>query len=134
MDSRLAKMQREAQTLLDDETLEHVGVLFEAVALYEEREKKYKGLWKEGGVADSLRHITSKSARVHAIGEGRTDLDDALDLINYTVFLIRNFRAGRLNTTQYQLIVATEDIKEGELVVFDFELGTVTPKREEEIL
>src|SRR3989304_10094615 len=107
---------------LDHETAEHVAVLLEAVALYEEREKKYRGLWKEYGVADSHHHIVSKTSRLRMAYTGQADIDDALDLINYTVFLVRNFRAGRLNTTQYQLIVATEDIKEGELVVFDFEL------------
>lgn len=82
-------------------------VLHEALQLFMARnEGKYHDLWKAYGAEDSLQHMKSKLARTKqnfqdtlASDAGALDIDDALDLINYTVFYIRNVLAGRFLST-----------------------------------
>ncbi len=69
----------------------HVG----AMNIFIERNTRYSDLWKKYGVKDSLSHMRSKLARTEHSYEAQgklfsTDLDDAYDLINYTVFCVRN--------------------------------------------
>lgn len=69
-------------------------VLGEAYKVFTERNKKYKDLWKEYGAEDSALHIRSKLMRLTTTTV-ETEEDDGLDLINYAVFWIRNWRDGR---------------------------------------
>ena len=78
---------------------EQLLVLQEAFEKFQERNKKYKDLWKKGGWRDSAHHIRSKSERiVHLLSEPSDDSDaelfieDAIDLINYAAFFVRNVR------------------------------------------
>lgn len=79
---------------------EHTDVLNEALKLYEQREQKYHGLWKEVGASDNSTLAKHKIERVKMATNGGVTpedyIDDALDVINYAVFWIRNVRAGRL--------------------------------------
>lgn len=107
---------------LDDNEREQLAVYMEAFETFQEREKKYHSLWMQHGAADSHHHVTSKAARTQFYLEGVEDESDPIDLINYTVFLIRNVRAGRFtNTTdrpkrQVQaLINSLEQLSEEEL-------------------
>jgi len=72
---------------------EQLTVLVECLKIFDERNSKYKDLWKEVGQDDNLHHMKHKVARVDMMfRSGETDVDDALDLINYAVFFIRNGR------------------------------------------
>lgn len=83
-------------------TVEQMDVFREALELFEQRNNSddgYSDLWKEYGWEDSLVHMRSKLRRVEQRFRNLTsqDLDDALDLLNYTVFFIRNVRAANPN-------------------------------------
>ena len=78
-------------------------VYLEAMGVFQKRSTMYGDLWREYGVEDNLSHMRSKVARadrvLRARGEGgearisESDLvDSPLDLINYSVFFIRNVR------------------------------------------
>lgn len=91
---------RRSEFGITDNEWEQLGIYFEAFRLFMEREAKYRSLWKRYGAADSYQHMNSKMARSQFLLEGLTDdQDDPLDLINYTVFFLRNLRAGRLTNT-----------------------------------
>lgn len=83
-----------------DGDIEQYGVLLEAFAKYVERNAKYRDLWKKRGVKDSHRHMQHKLDRLEVIMQcdsviTEDDLDDAIDIINYAVFFIRNARTAR---------------------------------------
>lgn len=87
---------------LDEREREHLAVLFEAFFIFQEREQKYHGLWREGGWTDSAHHIRSKGARVGTLLNGVASLsdaelylDDAHDGINFNAFFVQNVRAAR---------------------------------------
>lgn len=70
----------------------HNDVFERAWAIYHERYRTYGDAWAEYDLADALLHITSKAARIKAAAEGGhkdVAVDNALDLINYSAFLIR---------------------------------------------
>lgn len=86
--------------------LEQADVFARALAKYDERNSEYRDLWKEGGTSDSVFHVGHKFARMKRLAENASllaqgtanypqFLDNAIDLLNYTVFAIRNKRAGR---------------------------------------
>jgi hypothetical protein len=78
-------------------------VLIEAMDKFVERNAKYKDLWQEYGIDDSLLHIKSKAARiVRLVAEDglSADIDDAIDLINYAVFFIRLFERAQVLADQ----------------------------------
>lgn len=79
----------------------HISVLEEALALYETRDGgKYHGLWKDAGAKDNAASIKHKALRVGIMANEGSDpeqyIDDALDLINYCVFIVTNVREGRM--------------------------------------
>lgn len=84
-----------------DSSVGHLQVLMDAMGIFNERNKKYRDLWKRSGWLSHVHHIRHKVARMFSIFWG-TDawkdeddpLDDAFDNINYTVFFIRAFRDG----------------------------------------
>lgn len=82
-------------------TVEQMSIMRRALELFDERnnsEAGYEDLWKSYGWGDSLLHMRSKLSRVERRfreqAGAQQDLDDAYDLINYTVFFIRNVLAG----------------------------------------
>jgi hypothetical protein len=83
-----------------EENLAHLEILLEAAEIFKERDEQYRGLWRRFGWLDSLFHIRHKAFRLfRKVEEGDTgwspkDTDNALDLINYAVFAIRNGRDG----------------------------------------
>lgn len=78
--------------------LNQLVVLLDAWAMFIRKNKRHHDLWKQFGWHDSALHIRSKAARVALVL--RSDLDvqpeDVLreipDLINYSVFFLRNVR------------------------------------------
>lgn len=93
----------------NEDNCEHLLVFMEAEALYHERTQKYGGLWKEAGACENFYDGFRKARRVarvfpvmltqgeadKALPEHVSGLDDALDVINYMLFGIRNARAFR---------------------------------------
>jgi hypothetical protein len=79
---------------------EHVAVLMNATAIAVERGKRYGDLWRHRGYLGNLLHMDSKHLRLmREFYENDSEiqqnqLDDAYDLINYTVFFIRNVEDG----------------------------------------
>lgn len=113
---------------LDDNKKEQLQVYMEAYETFVQRELKYHSLWKRYGATDSYHHVVSKAARAQFYLEGAEDESDPIDLINYTAFLIRNVRAGRLtNTVRMEemlvIAIADEDIKAGDQVVINLVNG-----------
>jgi hypothetical protein len=85
-----------------EDNREQLGVMAEALGLYEEREKVRGALWKETGAEDCAHNLRHKSMRVaHASDEEtmQAAIDDALDAVNYAGFFVRNVRAGRIQPT-----------------------------------
>lgn len=78
----------------------HFSSLMDAFQIFMERNQVYEDLWQDYGWMDSLTHIRSKSLRLirkfwrdEAPEDADGLLDDAYDLINYSVFFIRNYLA-----------------------------------------
>lgn len=75
-----------------------LSTLFAAFVKFQERNAKYRDLWKQGGIEDSANHARHKAHRLVLASMNRDQLDpedfidDAIDLINYAVFFIRNSR------------------------------------------
>lgn len=91
----------------------HASVMFEALGIFVERDKVRGDLWRQAGKEDSAHHLKSKAMRLTS-GLGKraeyeedgilgydqetlarideTLIDEALDAINYAVFLVRNLR------------------------------------------
>jgi hypothetical protein len=81
-----------------DTNVRQAAVLMEAFDKFQERNAKRHDLWKVFGWKDSALHMRSKAARIALALEGDLDvdpeelLDDAIDIINYAVFYVRNVR------------------------------------------
>lgn len=111
-----------------DTDREHLSLLMEAFFIMRERNAKYHDLWKQYGAVDSYHHVTSKAARCQFYLEGTEDESDPFDLINYTGFMIRNIRAGRMHNTAERRVaigIAGEDIRAGDEIIIDPETGKV---------
>ena len=84
---------------------EHEQVLLKALAVYKERNAKYKGAWKEGGWRFSLTQIRGRIDRAWQLWNAdprhneTVKTDDLIDLINLAVFAIRNIEAGNRDGT-----------------------------------
>jgi len=80
---------------------EQLSELIRCFELFRERNERYQDLWKQGGIEDSIHHIRSKSARViwastHlSLAQQVEAIDDPQDLVNYSVFYMRNLLAAR---------------------------------------
>jgi len=84
--------------------VQQLELLLAAFEKFVDRNHHYRDLWMQGGAADSAHHIKSKTARIvwslDRLREGHPlDADDALDLINYAAFFVRNARAGRIDAS-----------------------------------
>jgi len=85
---------------LTETNVQQMVVYLEAFELFVQRNSTYEDLWKDYGWMDTLTHLRSKSMRLvrkfwrESPSTDKILLDDAMDLINYAVFFVRNFRAG----------------------------------------
>lgn len=92
------------------ENADHLLVMLEVLALYNERTKRYGLLWQKCGAAENFFDAFRKARRINtrlgmvpvalrAAGSSPDwgNLDDAFDTINYVLFGIRNARDGRLD-------------------------------------
>lgn len=68
--------------------VEQFAVMVETMRVFQQKNGKYKDLWQEYGIEDLGLHLRSKSSRV----ERAQDPEDAIDLINYSVFMVRLLR------------------------------------------
>jgi len=85
----------------EESTIEQMGVMVEAIKLFEERNARYNDLWKRDGWLGNVFQLTHKASRIRRLffdkasrGEAAAtpDPDDAFDLINYAIFFIRCLR------------------------------------------
>lgn len=85
---------------------QHLIEFLRAFDIYVERNSKRDSLWRKFGWRDSLMHMRSKMERVFVmLRSGRPeeftgtvdDMDDLYDLLNYTVFCIRNLKDNNEN-------------------------------------
>lgn len=74
------------------------SVLYEAIEVFADRNAKYQDLFKKNSREEDGLHISSKGRRIaQQLTNGQPlDESDALDLINYVVFAIRNERGERV--------------------------------------
>jgi len=120
-------LQDELALDIDEGDREHLEMMLEAFLLYKQKNAKYKNLWKVGGWWDSAHHIRHKGLRIGGLLEGFKEdhnpserIEDALDLINYCLFFVRNVRAmlrGEQGSGRKVTGRAMRNISEGE--VFD---------------
>jgi hypothetical protein len=78
--------------------IEQMQVYLDAFDVFLERNSRYEDLWRDYGWMDNLTHVRSKALRLvrkfwrnNAPEANDNMLDDAVDLINYTAFFIRNY-------------------------------------------
>lgn len=94
-------------TKLSPSGQEQMVVFYECLRLFEERNTRYKDLWKADGWRGSLFSLKHKVKRLwqqfwidNAKDKGtkeKPELDDAYDAINYIAFFIRNVQANNEN-------------------------------------
>lgn len=83
-----------------EEQREISEVFVEALEIYAERNAKYKSGWKKAGWRTHLNMMKHKVGRLLNSYEGGEDgLDDAIDLLNFTVFFVLQAREGREHDT-----------------------------------
>lgn len=91
-----------------DDNLDQLNVLVECLVIYSGREDVYGAAWRQYGAVSNVLSMARKVDRVMnewwtslIRGEVRDrdgeELDDAFDLINYTVFFLRNVRDGNIS-------------------------------------
>lgn len=54
-----------------------------------ERNRVYKDLWKQDEMDGLIAHVKHKTLRIANTEDPASRLDDAIDLINYSVFILR---------------------------------------------
>lgn len=75
----------------DENANQQFAVFMKAMRIYVEREGVRGSLWAQFDEHDAFHHMRSKLARIeHSIMNHKATIDDALDLMNYTAFLIRH--------------------------------------------
>lgn len=86
-----------------DDLRQQVGIFVDCLQLRQERGKRYGDTWKRRGYKGSLWMMDHKMLRLDEQWMRNTpeepeatEMDDALDLINYTCFFIQNAIAGRV--------------------------------------
>jgi len=65
-------------------------VMLDALKIYFERNEARKDLWMTDTLDESAMHCISKAKRIQNAPYDEKSVDDGLDLINYTVFFLRN--------------------------------------------
>ncbi len=69
----------------DTSQLGHLMAFDEAFEVFVERNKVYNDLWREDGIEGLVAHCKHKILRIGATQR----IDDAIDLVNYSLFLLR---------------------------------------------
>lgn len=85
-----------------EETVQHLSHFLDALRVHSQRSKSYSDAWRHYGALSNLLTMARKIDRLMAVHwnpQGRLEfhkdeLDDAVDLLNYTVFFMRNVNAG----------------------------------------
>lgn len=81
----------------NEESVEQLKVFEEALLIHAERTKSYGVVWREYGSRSPLLSAAKKMARLmktfwdgrgHTV-DGKAQVDDAYDLLNYTAFFVR---------------------------------------------
>ena len=94
------ELLRHYRITISQSNLEQLGIFLSALEIMDEREKRYKELWKKDGWKGNLFHVKSKFMRMwqqfwidegRSEVEGKSELDDAYDLLNYVAFFLRNY-------------------------------------------
>lgn len=88
----------------NEDMKEQFSVFLEAMAIYWQRSHSYSEIWRQYGAMSNLLSVARKTDRMmeswHSLSEGgdihKDSMDDAIDLLNYCTFFIRNFRDGNL--------------------------------------
>lgn len=91
-----------------EDNREHLDVLVRCLLTYSSREQVYGAAWRQYGAVSNVLSMARKVDRIMnewwaalVRGEVRDrdgeELDDAVDLINYTVFFLRNVRDGNIS-------------------------------------
>lgn len=91
-----------------DEDAKQFMVMMEALKKFHERDEKHRGLWRYFGAIDSAHQARAKATRTYNVAIGllkgqfeKGDVfgevvnDDAIDMINYACFFVRNVEEGR---------------------------------------
>jgi len=90
---------------VNPDTIEHLSIMVEALVVYDSREQSYSGVWRQYGALSNLLSAARKVDRLMSVWwrEGgvvpvlhKDNLDDVIDAINYSVFMIRNARQGNI--------------------------------------
>lgn len=84
--SSAEKFTIETETDSERKHAEHMGLAFEKFA---ERNEVYKDLWKDDDIEGTVAHVKHKAMRVGRLTDPESMIDDAIDLVNYAVFLLR---------------------------------------------
>lgn len=91
-----------------EDNLEQLLVLAECLVIYSSRDGVYGAAWRQYGAVSNVLSMARKVDRVmnewwSSLLRGEVsdrdgeELDDAVDLINYTVFFLRNVRDGNIS-------------------------------------
>lgn len=113
MDELEAEQELAIQQMLElhgiaynEETSAHMRLMLECVRVYDSRAKSYGEVWKQYGALSNLLSVARKVDRLMGSwwfrGKGVTpalhkdSLDDAVDLVNYALFFMRNAVSGNL--------------------------------------
>lgn len=89
------------------ENCDQLKVFLEALEIYDSRTSAYGQVWKQYGALSNLLSVARKTDRLMEYWWHDQDmvevpllhkdsLDDAIDLINYTIFFIRNARVANI--------------------------------------
>ena len=81
------EFSKEEQEQSEELQLETQDLAFE---IFCERNAKYGDLWAKEPLEDLLHHVKHKSLRLRE----NPQLDDALDLVNYSLFIARKLRSA----------------------------------------
>jgi hypothetical protein len=83
----------------NDAMIDQLSIFMDAMDLYQARRQRYGDGWQRYGWLDSLFHMRNKMLRIEAefwttppdnSHEATVRLDNAMDLLNYIAFFIRN--------------------------------------------
>lgn len=88
VDGRFLDSSGDEEDLIQDQK----SFFSRCIAVCEDRERKYHGLWQQYGYRGCLGHLESKVARIRRAVDNGTiehDVDDIIDLANYTGFMGR---------------------------------------------
>ncbi len=88
----LAEVMPNHSLTMDD--VEQFMTMMEAFEIYKERNDLRQNLWKQDNPGELAGHCISKAKRMCLTAVPGTFEDDALDLVNYSVFFVRQGRNG----------------------------------------